>query len=258
MFKDISLYIDNKKVFFEYEIDKDKIIINTIDELEIEKKLKIFYDENIYEIKLNSNTKFSKGKAGEIIINLDIKKGNKVLILGNSGGGKSTLLKILKHYYEVKRGSVLIGGVDINDYKKNDIIYISQNEKLFTDTIYNNIGNSDKFSEIIKICLLDEVVEKFKLGYNTLIEEDGFNISGGQKQRIMLARAINNDFNILLIDEGLNQLDVNSERKILKNLFNHYKDKTIIVVSHRLDNMDLYNQVIEISKKVIRNESFNN
>ena len=74
----------------------------------------------------------------------------------------------------------------------------------------------------------------------------------------MLARAINNDFNILLIDEGLNQLDVNSERKILKNLFNHYKDKTIIVVSHRLDNMDLYNQVIEISKKVIRNESFNN
>lgn len=191
-------------------------------------------------------------------INLDIKKGNKVLILGNSGGGKSTLLKILKHYYEVKRGSVLIGGIDINDYKKNDIIYISQNEKLFTDTIYNNIGNSDKFSEIIKICLLDEVVEKFKLGYNTLIEEDGFNISGGQKQRIMLARAINNDFNILLIDEGLNQLDVNSERKILKNLFNHYKDKTIIVVSHRLDNMDLYNQVIEISKKVIRNESFNN
>ncbi len=129
---------------------------------------------------------------------------------------------------------------------------------MFTDTIYNNIGNSDKFSEIIKICLLDEVVEKFKLGYNTLIEEDGFNISGGQKQRIMLARAINNDFNILLIDEGLNQLDVNSERKILKNLFNHYKDKTIIVVSHRLDNMDLYNQVIEISKKVIRNESFNN
>ena len=129
---------------------------------------------------------------------------------------------------------------------------------MFTDTIYNNIGNSDKFSEIIKICLLDEVVEKFKLGYNTLIEEDGFNISGGQKQRIMLARAINNDFNILLIDEGLNQLDVNSERKILKNLFNHYKDKTIIVVSHRLDNMDLYNQVIEISKKVIRNGSFNN
>ena len=129
---------------------------------------------------------------------------------------------------------------------------------MLKDNIYKNIGNSDKFSEIIKICLLDEVVEKFKLGYNTLIEEDGFNISGGQKQRIMLARAINNDFNILLIDEGLNQLDVNSERKILKNLFNHYKDKTIIVVSHRLDNMDLYNQVIEISKKVIRNESFNN
>lgn len=84
MFKDISLFIDNKKVFFEYEIDKDKIIIKTIDELEIEKKLKIFYDENIYEIKLNNNTKFSKGKAGEIIINLDIKKLSFSVILKNN------------------------------------------------------------------------------------------------------------------------------------------------------------------------------
>lgn len=84
MFKDISLYIDNKKAFFEYEIDKDKIIIKTIGELEIGKKLIIFYDENIYEIKLNSNTKFSKGKAGEIIINLDIKKLSFSVILKNN------------------------------------------------------------------------------------------------------------------------------------------------------------------------------
>ena len=74
MFKDIRLSIDNDKVDFEYEIDEDIVITKTIDELEIGKNLKIFYDENIYEIKLNNSTKFSEDKAGEILINLDIKK----------------------------------------------------------------------------------------------------------------------------------------------------------------------------------------
>ena len=84
MFKDIWLSIDNNKIEFEYEIDEDKVIIKTIDELEIGKNLKIFYDENIYEIKLNNSTKFSKGKAGEIIINLDIKKLSFSVILKNN------------------------------------------------------------------------------------------------------------------------------------------------------------------------------
>ena len=109
MFKDISLYIDNKKVFFEYEIDKDKIIIKTIDELEIEKKLKIFYDENIYEIKLNNNTKFSKGKAGEIIINLDIKKLSFSVILKNNFFVKS----IYKYINKLINKDILINEIKI-------------------------------------------------------------------------------------------------------------------------------------------------
>ena len=80
-----------------------------------------------------------------------------------------------------------------------------------------------------------------------LIEENGFNISGGQKQRIVLARTLMQDFNILLIDEGLNQIDINLERKILKNIFKRFQDKTIIVISHRLENMDLFNQVVELN-----------
>ena len=189
-------------------------------------------------------------------INLNIKQGSKVLIIGESGSGKSTLLKILKGYYKVKRGKVMINDIDINDYKNNDIIYVSQNETLFTDTIYNNIGSSDKFMEIAKMCLVDEFVNS-NLGYNSLIEENGFNISGGQKQRIILARALNREFNILLIDEGLNQVDVNKERIILKNIFKKYKDKTIIIVSHRMDNNDLFDQMIKISKEVILDESYN-
>lgn len=180
-------------------------------------------------------------------INLNIKKGNKVLITGNSGGGKSTLLKILKGYYQVPRDTVYFNEIDINDYKRNDIVYVSQNEMLFTDTIINNIGNKD-ILKLAKICLVD--VSNKPLGYNTLIEENGFNISGGQKQRIVLARALNRQFNIILIDEGLSQVDVNNERVILKNLFKEYKDKTFIIVSHRLDNLDLFDQLIEIREGV--------
>ena len=87
-----------------------------------------------------------------------------------------------------------------------------------------------------------------------LIEENGFNLSGGEKQRIILARTLLNKFDILLIDEGLNQIDIDLERKILKNLFDKYYNKTIIIVSHRYDNKDLFNQIIEMSNgKVIKN-----
>ena len=87
-----------------------------------------------------------------------------------------------------------------------------------------------------------------------LIEENGFNLSGGEKQRIILARTLLNNFDILLIDEGLNQVDINLERKILKNLFKKYINKTIIIVSHRYNNMDLFDRVIEMSDGTIRKD----
>ena len=87
-----------------------------------------------------------------------------------------------------------------------------------------------------------------------LIEENGFNLSGGEKQRIMLARALLKNFEILIIDEGLNQVDIDLERKILKNVFKYFKNKTIIVISHRLDNLDLFDNLIEIEEGVIKNE----
>lgn len=193
-------------------------------------------------------------------INLYISKGEKVIITGSSGSGKSTLLKILMNYYDNYQGSITINGINIKNINLNHI-YISQNETLFTDTIYNNIvlGNNDNnFNNIVKACYVDEIVNT-NLGYNQIIEENGFNISGGQKQRIILARSIIKNFDLLLIDEGLNQIDVNLERKILKNIFNMYKEKTIIIVSHRLENMDLYNRMIRLEKgkiveDVIRND----
>ena len=180
-------------------------------------------------------------------INLKINKNSKVMVIGESGSGKSTLFKILKKYYTVPRDKVYIDNVDINDYQKSNIVYVSQNEILFTDTISNNI-DSDNIIDISKICLIDEIVKNNQLGYNMLIEENGFNLSGGERQRIILARALANEFDILIIDEGLSQVDINMERKILKNLFENYNDKTIIFISHRLENMDLFNQVIKLKK----------
>jgi ATP-binding cassette subfamily B protein len=130
---------------------------------------------------------------------------------------------------------------------RNSICYISQTETLFTDSIYNNIVlnrdiSYDEFLKVNKLTIVDEIVNKNNTGYDFLLEENGFNLSGGERQRIILARALLKKSDLYIIDEGLNQLDVSKERKILKNLFNEYKDKTIIVISHRFNNVDLFNK----------------
>jgi ABC-type bacteriocin/lantibiotic exporter with double-glycine peptidase domain len=102
---------------------------------------------------------------------------------------------------------------------------------------------------------VDELIKNSNVGYKMLIEENGNNISGGEKQRIVLARALLKPFNLLIIDEGLNQMDVNLERRILKRIINKYHNKTIIIVTHRLENMDLFDKVVELRdgrlKKVV-------
>ena len=195
-------------------------------------------------------------------INLNIKKNSKVMIVGESGSGKSTLLKLIMKYYKINSNMLKINDIDINNYSNNcinnNILYLSQNEILFNDTLYNNLifDNSDSSNllNVCNMCYIDKIIDS-NLGFNMLIEENGFNLSGGEKQRIMLARALLKKFEILIIDEGLNQVDVNLERKILKNIFKEYKNKTIIVISHRLDNLDLFDELIEIEKGVVKNET---
>lgn len=186
-------------------------------------------------------------------LNLEINNGEKILLVGDSGSGKSTLFKILMGYLKVDRGQVYLDDVDINDIDniRDSISLISQNEILFTDTLYNNVFIYNNDISVIKECFIDEIISNNTLGYNMLIEENGFNLSGGQKQRIILARTILKKFNILLIDEGLNQMDIELERKILINLFKKFKDKTIIVISHRMDNMDLYDKKIKLEEGTI-------
>lgn len=200
-------------------------------------------------------------------INIKIKAGEKVLILGESGTGKSTLVKLLTKSYDVPRNSIFIDNIDINDYNlksiKDNICYISQNEILFTDSLLNNLKlnrdiDNKQIENILDFCYIRDIFKNSNLGLLTLIEENGFNLSGGERQRIVLGRSLLKKFNILIIDEGLNQIDISLERKILKNIINKYKNKTIIVISHRLENMDLFNHVLKITNHNVEEDLVKN
>ena len=212
------------------------------------------------------NLSFSFNDKDNILdnINLTINKGEKLMVIGKSGTGKSTLFKLLMGYYKTNNSSIKINDINLNDYKKEtldkNILYISQQEILFNDTFYNNLvfdnNNLESLNSVVNICNIDNIMDK-NLKYNTLIEENGSNLSGGERQRVVLARSLLKNFSILIIDEGLSEVDIDTERKVLKEMFKKYKDKTIIVISHRLDNMDLFDSVLRFNNKGVLKECRN-
>jgi len=118
--------------------------------------------------------------------------------------------------------------------------------------ILNRNITDEEFINVCKLTYVDDIVKDNMMSYNYRLEENGVNLSGGQRQRIILARALLKKSNIILIDEGLNEIDIKLERKILKNIFNIYHNKMIIIVSHRHDNMDLYDKVINLEEGSIK------
>ena len=193
-------------------------------------------------------------------INLNISSKDKVLLLGKSGSGKTTLMKILLRYISVDYNKVKINNIDINHYHleniRNYITYVTNNEYLFSDTIKNNITlykeiDDEYFTKVVESCLVDDILNNKNLNYDSLIEENGFNLSNGEKQRIILARSILKNSNIYIFDEALGSIDVNTEKKILNNIFELLKDKTIIIISHRFNNKKLFNRVLSIENGVI-------
>lgn len=264
VFQALALYILNPLqniLEFHFSYQEAKNAISRVAELQSVLETEGFLCPKIEEVIFQ---KLSYPKENPFLVNLNIvfKKGEKILLLGSSGSGKSTLLKLVKGYYDDYRGDKKINQRKEQQYQKQSISkrisYISQDEILFTDTIYHNITlhrpmEQEDFLEIMTLCEVEEIVEQKPLGYSQLLEENGFNISGGQKDRMILARTLLQPFDVLLIDEGLSQVDSNMERRILKRLFQKYPEKLILIVSHRRDNLDLFERVITMENgKIIQ------
>lgn len=177
-------------------------------------------------------------------INLDIKIGETVAFVGNSGGGKTTLASLLPRFYDVTAGSIEIDGVDIRniniDSLRDKIAMVFQDNFLFDGTIRENIvlGNSNAFSEQVETALksacLYEFVQSLKNGIETRIGERGVLLSGGQKQRVAIARAFLKNAPIVILDEATSALDNKSEATVQEAIDNLMKHRTVIIIAHRL------------------------
>ena len=195
-------------------------------------------------------------------INLNVKKGETVAFVGNSGGGKSTLVNLIPRFFDVSSGSLRIDGIDIRDYEikslRKAIGIVPQETFLFSGTILSNIKYSRRdatFEEIVeaaKQANAHEFIENLSDGYNTEIGERGVKLSGGQKQRIAIARAILENPQILILDGATSALDNESEKLVQDALEKLMEGKTTFVIAHRLTTIENSNKIVVIQKGEIK------
>ena len=187
-------------------------------------------------------------------VNLKIPYGKVTAIVGASGSGKTTLLKLLLKFYDVTKGNINIGNQNLNDINPNQwrekCGVVMQDGFIFSDTIERNITisdneiNKERLIEACKVSNIFEFIQTLPLGFNTKIGGNGLGVSIGQKQRILIARAIYKNPDFLFFDEATSALDANNEKEITDNLNSFFKNKTVIVVAHRLSTVKNADQII--------------
>ena len=201
-------------------------------------------------------------------ISFTVKKGETLAILGKTGSGKSTLLSLISRMYDATEGQVKIDGKEISQLNlfdlRNSIGIVPQDAFLFSDSIKNNIkfgkenATDDEVIVAAKSAVVHDNIEGFNKGYDTILGERGITLSGGQKQRVSIARAIIKKPEILLFDDCLSAVDTETEEAILNNLFEICKDKTTIIVSHRVSSAKNADKIIILENGKIIQQGFHN
>jgi subfamily B ATP-binding cassette protein MsbA len=190
-------------------------------------------------------------------INLTIRAGEMVALVGSSGSGKTTLVNLIPRFYEPTAGRILIDGVDIQSYTlrslRSQIGMVSQDVVLFDDSIRNNIafGREDATDEDIinaaRLAYAHDFVERFPDRYQTVVGEKGVKLSGGERQRLAIARAILRDPPLLILDEATSALDTESERVVQLALANLMKNRTTVVIAHRLSTIQQADRIMVLA-----------
>jgi ATP-binding cassette subfamily B protein len=201
-------------------------------------------------------------------VSFTVKKGETLAILGKTGSGKSTILSLISRLYDIDNGSILVDGKSIKNINlydlRNSIGIVPQDAFLFSDSIKNNIkfgkenATDEEVIEASKKAVVHDNIMGFTNQYETILGERGITLSGGQKQRVSIARAIIKNPKILLLDDCLSAVDTETEEAILNNLLQFCKDKTTIIVSHRVSSAKNADKIIILEDgKVLQQGSHN-
>lgn len=190
--------------------------------------------------------------------NLEVKKNETIAIVGNSGGGKSTLVNLLPRFYDVTNGAIKIDGVDIRNFSleslRKNVAFVFQDNFLFSGTIRENIlmgksyATDDEIKKAIQYAHLEEMLDEMPDGIDTIIGERGTTLSGGQRQRVAIARAMIKDSPIIVLDEATSALDNKSEAIVQKALDNLIKNKTVFIIAHRLSTIQNASRIAVINE----------
>lgn len=189
---------------------------------------------------------------------LTINQGENLGIIGRTGAGKTTLSSLLLKLYNVEDGKIFVDGIDINHYRldalRNGFGYVPQDNFLFSATVKDNIGAFKKAYSMEQVkkaaeasCIYENIID-LQDGFNTILGERGVNLSGGQKQRIAIARAVIKEPAVLILDDSLSAVDTITEQRILENFKDIRKDKTAIIIAHKISSVQDCDQIIVLDK----------
>lgn len=179
-------------------------------------------------------------------INLEISKGEKIAVIGKNGSGKTTIINLLLRLIEPSEGNIFLNNIDYKNFNINKyrdlFCVVSQNPYLFQDTLYNNIVLDKKvdkeiFFNICKKCKIEEIMNKSEAGCNLQLGKNGSTVSGGEKQKIAIARAIIKKSEIIILDEATSNIDKESSVTLCDMILKEFKDKTVIIVSHKIEEL---------------------